>query len=116
MDPPVHLLSSFVSNRRKRVIRNGGRLSCQISDRRAYTLPLATALRRKRHRPSFQTRGEFLSDATKTESAEIVKSVVGRLDSKIAGVVRNEFLKMRTYAICKLKNEFALLKEKPIFL
>ncbi len=56
-----------------------------------------------------------MSDATKTESAEIVKSVVGRLDSKIAGVVRNEFLKMRTYAICKLKNEFALLKEKPIF-
>ena len=56
-----------------------------------------------------------MSDATKTESSEIVKSVVGRLDSKIAGGVRIEFLKMRSYAICKLKNEFALLEEAPKF-
>ena len=68
-------------------------MSCRISDRRAYMLPPATALRRKRRRPSFQTRGEFLSDATKSESAEIVKSVVGRLDSKIAGGVMNTNLK-----------------------
>ena len=47
-------------------------------------LPPATALRRKRRGPSFQTRGEFLSDATKIESGEIVKLVVGRLNSEFA--------------------------------
>lgn len=78
-------------------------------------LPPATALRRKRRRPSFQTRGEFLSDATKTESAEIVKSVVGRLDSKIAGGVMNTNFKNEVYVICKLKNEFALLEEEANF-
>lgn len=88
----VYLLSPFVSNRRKRVMRNGGRLSYRISDRRAYMLPAAAALWRKRRRPRFQTRGEFLSGATSMESARSIKSFVGRLDSKIVGGVMGMIL------------------------
>jgi hypothetical protein len=40
---------------------------------------------------------------------QIVKAGVERPDSKIAGRVEVRTLKMRSYAICKLKNEFALL-------
>jgi len=56
----LHLLSPFVPNRRKMVVRNGVSLSCRISDRRAYTLPLAMALRRKRHSPSFKRRTSLI--------------------------------------------------------
>jgi hypothetical protein len=48
---------------------------------------------------------EFLSGATSRESAQSVNPVVGRPDSKIAGGVMDT----------NFKNEFALLKEKPIF-
>ncbi len=48
------------------------------------------------------------------ESAQIVKAGVERLDSRIAGGVRSEFLKMRSYAICipqkgECASQFALL-------
>ena len=55
----------------------------------------------------YRLKREILSDATPRENAQVVRTVVGRPGSKIAGGVRSEFLKMRSYAICKLKNEFA---------
>jgi len=51
---------------------------------------------------------KILVSSTETRFIKRRKGVE-RTDSKIVGGVRNEFLKMRSYAICKLKNEFALI-------
>jgi hypothetical protein len=50
-----------------------------------------------------------LSDAKKTESAQIEKTGVEKGDSEIAKGVMDRIVRFQTYAICKLKNEFALL-------
>ena len=60
----------------------------EIFTMRAYVLPLATVLSRKRRRPLFRLRRAFLSGVNSKESAENTQAFMKRSHSKIAEGVR----------------------------